>query len=173
MSSNFSRTIGPVRDNLYMPRVSVILAVHNGERYLSEAIESILHQSHSNFEFLIVNDGSVDATRNIILSNGDSRIRLIDNAERLGLPRSLNRALATATGEYIARQDADDVSESDRLARQVAFLDRNPRMALLGTWFTVVDSNGAVVRHASLPVDDFDLRWAMFFSNPFVHSSMM
>ena len=95
------------------PRVSVLMSVWNGERYLRQAIESILNQTFRDFEFLIVNDGSTDGSRDIILSN-DNRIRLLDNEANLGLTTSLNRGLELATGEYIARQDADDISLPER-----------------------------------------------------------
>jgi hypothetical protein len=156
-----------------MPRVSVVLAVHNGERYLREAIDSILHQRFGDFEFLIVDDGSTDASGAIVRSYSDARIRLLESPSNLGLTRSLNQALAAARGHYIARQDADDISEPDRLEQQVAFLDRHAHVALLGTSFRLIDPNGTIVARVPLPVDDIDLRWEMFFSCPFVHGSVM
>ena len=156
-----------------MPKVSVILAAYNAQQYLREAITSILSQQFGDLEFLIVNDGSTDDTREIIQSFPDPRIRFIENRTNVGLTRSLNRALAKAQGEYIARQDADDISEPNRLAEQVAYLDRHSDVTLAGTWFTVIDSNGSLVRRSSLPSSDLDIRWDMFFSCPFVHGSVM
>src|SRR5215467_8249434 len=106
-----------------MPKVTVLLTVYNGERYLHEAIDSILGQTFQDFEFLIINDGSTDGTRELILSYHDRRIRLIDNEYNIGQTRSLNRGLVLAMGQFLARQDADDISEPDRLASQVAFLE--------------------------------------------------
>src|SRR4051794_29608800 len=118
-----------------MPKVTVLLAVYNGERYLREAIDSILGQTFQDFEFLIINDGSTDSTREIILSYHDPRIRLVDNEDNIGQTRSLNRGLALAAGQFVARQDADDISEPERLASQVAFLEIHPEVVLLGTWY--------------------------------------
>jgi glycosyltransferase involved in cell wall biosynthesis len=167
------RTTGTIKGGGRMPRVSVILAVYNGERFLSEAIDSILRQTFRDFEFLIVDDGSTDRTRDIIGSFRDSRVTVVRNERNLGLSRSLNRALVMARGEYIARQDADDVSDPDRFAEQVRYLDHHPRVALLGTGYRHVDSHGAVAGATVLPRDDLDIRWEMFFSCPFVNSSVM
>src|SRR5690606_37374672 len=125
-----------------MPRVTVLLAVHNGERYIQEAIDSILAQTFGDFELLIVNDGSTDATRDLVLSYSDDRIRLVDNDHNIGLPKSLNRGLRLAKGRYIARLDADDISEPDRLAAQVSFLQANPDVAMVGSWYRKIDGEG-------------------------------
>lgn len=156
-----------------MPKVTVLMAVYNGERYLREAIESILGQTFQDFEFLIVNDGSTDSTRDIILSYDDPRIRLVDNAHNLGLARSLNRGLKLAEGQFVARQDADDISEPKRLARQVAFLERQTDVALLGTWYKEIDAQGNLIGKARLPCDNTDIRWSFLFFCPFVHSAIM
>ena len=117
------------------PTVTVLLSVYNGERYLRESIESILNQTFTDFEFLIINDGSTDDSRRIISSYDDPRIQLIDNEQNIGLSQSLNKGLKLARGTYIARQDADDISEPERLAKQVSYMDRNPHIALLGSWY--------------------------------------
>ena len=101
------------------------MAVHNGEIHLRESITSILGQSFHDFEFLIIDDASTDRTRELILSYDDRRIRLVENNKKLGQTRTLNRGLQLARGELIARQDADDVSEPDRLVRQRAFLGKS------------------------------------------------
>ena len=156
-----------------MPKVSVIVAAFNAENYLREAIQSVLRQTFQDFELLIVDDGSTDGTARIIRSYSDARIQLVENQRNMGLTKSLNRALNLARGEYIARQDADDISEPLRLQTQVAYLNRHPRVALLGSWFTVIDENGSEVRRTSLPTNDLDLHWAMFFYCPFVHGAVM
>src|SRR4051812_23197674 len=84
-----------------MPRVTVLLSVHNGERHLREAVDSILRQSFADFEFLILDDGSTDGTALILRSYDDERIRLIDNGTNLGLTRSLNRGIQAARGEFL------------------------------------------------------------------------
>jgi glycosyltransferase involved in cell wall biosynthesis len=149
------------------------MPVHNGEVHLRESIASILEQSFHDFEFLILNDASTDHTRELILSYDDRRIRLIDNREQLGQTRTLNRGLQLAAGELIARQDADDIAEPDRLARQVAFLESNPQTALIGTWYRKIDDRGANLGTRQLPCDWLAIRWALLFICPFVHSSVM
>lgn len=153
--------------------VTILMAVHNGEHYLRDAIRSILCQTFEEFEFLIVNDGSTDRTREIILSYDDPRIHLVDQQDRLGLPKSLNLGLRLAKGEFIARQDADDISEPQRLAKQVAFLEVRPDVALVGTWYKVIDSTGRQIGATKLPRDCLKIRWHLLFYNTFVHSSIM
>ncbi|MBN2301281.1 MAG: glycosyltransferase family 2 protein, partial [Lentisphaerae bacterium] len=97
-----------------VPKITVLMAVYNGERYVREAINSILGQTFADFEFLIINDGSTDHSRELISSYHDPRLRLIDNDHNLGLTKSLNRGIAAARGEYLARMDADDVSVPER-----------------------------------------------------------
>lgn len=110
------------------------MSVYNGEKYLRYAIESILNQTYTNFEFLIINDGSSDATEEIILSYNDDRIRYIKNEQNLKLISSLNKGLDLANGKYIARMDADDVSMPERLEKQVEFMERNLDLGVLGSW---------------------------------------
>jgi hypothetical protein len=155
-----------------MPKVTVLMAVYNGGRYLREAVESILCQTFHDFQFLIINDGSTDNTRDLIRSYDDARIVLVDNKHNVGQTQSLNRGLDLAAGQLIARQDADDISEPERLAEQVAFLERRREVALLGTWYKEIDVHGAVVDR-KLPCDTTDIRWCLLFFCPFVHSSVM
>jgi Glycosyl transferase family 2 len=161
------------RNRRITPRVTVLMAVYNGELHLREAIESIIRQTFQDFEFLIINDGSTDRTRELILSYDDPRIRLVDNKHQLGLTRSLNRGLRLAEGEWIARQDADDVSEPERLARQVGFLEKHNEVALLGAWYRKIDSDGAVIGNRELPCSWTQIRWSLLFICPFVHSAVM
>jgi hypothetical protein len=154
-------------------KVTVLMAVHNGEYYLHEAMESILRQSFCDFEFIIVDDASTDRTRELIFSFNDARVRLIENREKLGQTRSLNRGLEVASGEFVARQDADDISEPERLAKQVAFLETHHELALLGTWYKKVDAAGAALGLREVPCKWLEIRWALMFFCPFVHSSVM
>ncbi|MBD2362800.1 glycosyltransferase [Anabaena minutissima FACHB-250] len=156
-----------------MPSITVLMPVYNGEIYLREAIDSILDQTFQDFEFLIINDGSTDSTREIICSYDDPRIRLIDNDCNLGLTRSLNKGLKLAEGEFIARQDADDVSEPERLAKQVAFLETHPEVALVGTWYKDIDPQGKLIEKRNLPCNSTQIRWEILFYCPFVHSAVM
>ena len=158
------------------PKVSVLMSVYNGGRYLHTAVEGILNQKFSDFEFIIVDDASEDKTWQILSSYAeqDFRIRLIRNKDNLGLTRSLNKGLAVARGEYIARNDADDVSLPDRLAVQVCFLDNHPEVVLLGSAVRGMDESGElmgdIVRH---PCTDEGVRWKMLLHNAFWHSTVM
>jgi glycosyltransferase involved in cell wall biosynthesis len=154
------------------PVVSVVLPVYNGATYLKESIESILKQSFSNFELIIINDGSTDDSAEIITSFTDRRIKYIAQKNH-GLAKTLNRGIALAKGKYIARQDQDDRSFPTRLAKQVTHLESHPDCGLVGTWATIWEETtdtGKVHRH---PADDLTLRFELLFDNPFVHSSVM
>lgn len=153
------------------PTVSIIMSVLNGETYLRDAIDSILRQTYRSIELVVVDDGSTDATADIIKSYGDPRIVSIRNAKNVGLARSLNIGVHAARGTLIARQDADDVSEPGRIERQVGFLQAHPEVALLGTWYTEI--GGERPRQRRLPCDYTAIRWALLFYCPFVHSSVM
>ena len=123
------------------------MAVYNGQEYLRPAVDGILGQSYRDFEFIICDDGSADATWQILqeCAREDSRIRLLRNDENIGLARTLNRCLEAAKGSFIARQDADDISLPTRLAEQKAFLDRHGEVGLLSTLVDVIDTQGRVV----------------------------
>jgi glycosyltransferase involved in cell wall biosynthesis len=153
------------------PLVSILMAVYNGEKYLREAIDSILNQTFTDFEFLIVNDGSTDSTENIILSYTDVRIRYIKNEENLKLIATLNKGLDLAQGKYIARMDADDISLPERLEKQVAFMEKNPNIGLLGTW--VRNIGGVNDYDITFNSGHRNIRFELFFHNYFHHPSVM
>lgn len=156
------------------PRVSVLMSVYNGEKHVRHAIDSILSQTFTDFEFIIVDDGSTDSTVTILDSYSDARIVRRKNSQRMGLARSLNRGLALARGEFVARQDADDVSLLERLATQVAFLDREPSVILLGTAIQWIDESGQLMNQIDCqPCTDASIRWKMLLNNSFYHSSVM
>jgi len=115
-----------------MPKISVLLPTYNASAFLSETLDSILSQTEPDFELLVLDDHSDDATVDIVRSLQDPRIRLHVNAVNLGLPTNINIGLAMARGDYIARMDHDDVALQDRLRLQSTFLDRNPDVIMLG-----------------------------------------
>jgi len=155
------------------PVVSVVMSVFNGASFLAEAIESILGQSYDEFEFIIINDGSTDASQQIIDSYDDCRISVVQQ-ERHGLTWSLNKGLKMARGQFIARQDADDISLSTRLEKQVGILDTHPDVALVGTGVTVIDSSGQGVRGFIYPSDHKRLIKRLYRTgNPLPHSTIM
>ncbi|MEA2235590.1 MAG: hypothetical protein QOC81_314 [Thermoanaerobaculia bacterium] len=155
------------------PLVTVLLCVYDGEGYLREAIDSILGQTYRDFEFLIIDDASRDATPAILASYDDKRIRIIRNPENIGLTRSLNLGLREARGALIARQDADDVSFRDRLARQVAFLERNGDVAVVGSQAVSIDELGRRRARLRRCETHLGIRWQLMYENPFVHSAVV
>lgn len=124
---------------LEKPLLSVLMPVYNCEMYLKEAIESILNQTYSNFEFIIINDGSTDGSKILIESSKDDRIRYIENKKNLGLIATLNKGIELSKGDYIIRMDADDFSYPNRFEKQVIFMQENPEIDISGTWFLKSD----------------------------------
>lgn len=118
-----------------MPKISVVMPVYNTkEEWLREAIESILNQSYKDFEFIIIDDGSDESIEPVVNSYNDDRIVFIRQNNQ-GIARSLNSGFKIAKGEYIARMDSDDISMPERFEKQVTFLDNNPQITVLGSWF--------------------------------------
>jgi len=154
------------------PLVSVVLPVYNCPDYVDAAVRSILDQTFENFELILIDDGSTDATPAVLSGYADPRIKLITQANR-GLAATLNRGVELARGRYIARQDQDDISLPERLAKQVAFLEAHPRCALIGTWAQIWLENTATDRVHRHPSDNSGLQFELLFNNPFVHSSVM
>lgn len=155
------------------PEVTILMSVYNGEKYLREAIDSILNQTFTDFEFLIVNDGSTDRTVEILRSYDDPRIKIVDNEKNIGLTKSLNIGLRIARGEYIARMDADDVSISERLEKEIEFLNQKRNTGLVGTYYTLINDKGKVL-HAVKPLTDSkELKEQLLIKNQFGHGSVM
>ncbi len=152
-----------------LPLVSVIMPVYNAENYLREAIESILNQTYTNFEFIIIDDNSTDNSLKIIQSYNDPRIKLLQNNTNLGVTKTLNIGLKNARGKYIARMDADDISLPTRLEKQVDFLLKNQDYCLIGSYYQLIEDKYIV----KLPVSDESIRANMIFHNPFCHPSVM
>ncbi len=146
------------------------MSVYNGQKHLREAIDSILNQTYENFEFIIINDGSTDTSEEIIKSYKDSRIKLINNKKNLGLPASLNKAIKLSRGEYIARMDADDISEIERLEKQVEFMEKNLSVDVCGTWINILGSFKGKWKY---PTNDEDIKTRLLFNNVIVHPSVM
>ena len=156
------------------PPVTVVMSVYNGAKYLRECLDSVLSQTFSDFEFIIVNDGSTDASPRILndFARRDRRIVIIDQMNQ-GLTKSLNRGLSIARGKYVARMDADDIIFPDRLETQLEFMASNPDVGLLGTWCRVIDAAGREGDVWSTPMGHHALQWQLCFDNIFAHSSAM
>jgi GT2 family glycosyltransferase/radical SAM superfamily enzyme YgiQ (UPF0313 family)/SAM-dependent methyltransferase len=155
------------------PQISVVMSVYNGAPYLEDAVNSILQQTYANFELIIVNDASTDATPEILQKFDDCRIRVITNPRNLGLTKSLNKGIAAARGHYIARMDADDLSLPHRLERQRQFLEEHPDYALVGSSYYQIDENGQIRSLIRVLTADSDLRAGLRQQNWFGHGSVM
>lgn len=152
------------------PKVTVLMPVYNSAQYLVEAINSILNQTWSDFEFLIIDDASEDDSLKIINSFNDKRIRIIHNEVNLKLVGALNKGVDLARGDYIVRMDSDDISLPFRLWEQVKFMDKNPDIGISGGWLQNFGANDIVTHY---PVSDEEIRATMPFRNPFAHPSMI
>jgi hypothetical protein len=146
------------------PRVTVLVPVYNGERYLREALDSVFAQTFEDYELLIINDGSTDRSVEIIRGYQDPRIRLVDNAQNQGVIATLNHGLELARGHYIARHDADDVMAPTRLAKQLALLEAEADVVVVGTWVDLVDAEGRVFGQWQYPVHSPDVAWGLLFN---------
>ncbi len=154
-----------------MPTTSVLMPVYNGEKYLREAVDSILNQTFTDFEFIIINDGSTDATESIVLSYKDNRIKYIKNSTNLGLIKTLNLGIELAKGNYIARMDADDISLPNRLKHQLEFMVINPEVGVCGCNYNQL-SNSIKKYHTAFYKHDEILGY-MLFNSSIIHPSLI
>src|SRR5947208_11205951 len=150
-----------------VPLVSVVMPVYNGERFVVEAVRSILAQTFRDFECIVVDDGSTDRTPELLAieQTGDPRLVVHRQPSNMGFRMALNTGCALARGEFIARMDADDVSLPTRLERQVAFLRANPRVGAVGSAIQVIDDRGVRSRIKSYPLGSGLAAWSMLFFN--------
>jgi len=156
-----------------MPVISVITSVFNAQETLKDSVLSILDQTYTDFEFIIVDDGSTDDSLTILGQLSDSRIVLLKNKGNIGLSASLNRALSMAKGKFVARHDADDTSLPNRLKLQAKFMDENPEVGVLGGQMQVVNDKGEVVEDYTLPTSHAKLAWRLLFDRSFAHPTVM
>jgi glycosyltransferase involved in cell wall biosynthesis len=157
-----------------MPKISVIMSVFNGEKFLHSAIDSILNQSFRDFEFIIVNDGSTDNTLVILnlYALSDNRIIII-NKENTGLSKSLNTGLSIAKGEYIARIDADDICLENRFLKQVKFLDTHSDYILVGSSVIYINEDDNFIGYSSPVITNKAIKKKLKKGNPIAHPSVM
>lgn len=153
------------------PKVTVLMSVYNGEKFLQESIKSILEQTFKDFEFLIIDDGSSDGSKEIVQSFNAPRIILIENEKNIGLAQSLNKGLKLAKGQYIARMDADDISLPDRLEKQVSFMDNNPEIDVCGSWIKLFDNKKSSIR--KYPEKDLEIKAHLFFNSYIAHPTVI
>ena len=158
---------------MLIPKISVIMAVYNGEKYLKLAIDSVLSQNFRDYEFIIVDDCSNDSTPAIISSYQDERIVYIRNQKNLGQTPSLNIALNIAKGNYIARIDADDIYLQGKLQKQFVFMKKHPEVAVCGTAGIKIDENGKETAVYSPPSKPSDIYFSIFYRSPLIHVSVI
>ena len=155
------------------PRVTVFMPVYNRQAFVAESIQSILDQSFEDFELLVIDDGSTDRSTEAIASFDDPRIRLVQNDRNLGIPRTRNRGLELARGEYIALLDSDDLAYRERLSLQVDYLDRNREVAAVGSWAHRVSRAGERRTSIYRPTSPRSIRARILFVGCFKNPTMM
>jgi glycosyltransferase involved in cell wall biosynthesis len=154
------------------PQVTVLMSVYNGLSFLSESIRSVLSQTFTDFEFLIINDGSTDDVGSVLDAITDSRVRIFCQ-RNMGLTRTLNRGIRLSRGAFIARMDADDISAPDRIEKQMAVMRDNHRLDMVGTFFSIINAQGKVIEKKELIQDPIYRLWRMQFHNNYAHGSML
>lgn len=161
-------------DEPKIPKVTVLMTVYNGEQDIHKSLTSVLHQSMEDYEVVVVDDGSADRTWYVLESYAVQypRLRII-HSSHVGRARALNLGLAHARGEYVAINDADDISLGDRLLVQATYLDEHPEAVLVGGWAQVRGDDEQVLGERRIPTDDKRLRRRLALGNPFIHSTVM
>ncbi len=153
--------------------ITVLMSVHNGMPFVADAVTSVLAQTFRDFEFLILDDASTDGTADYLRALSDPRVRVITLTENIGLTVALNRGLRESRGEFIARQDADDLSEPRRLELQFGFLKTNPACAVVGSQAWLVDGRGRSLGKKNFPLGYRGICFAHLFDNALAHSAAM
>lgn len=155
--------------------VTVLMPVYNAEKYLAEAIESILHQTYQDFEFLIINDGSTDGSEEIILNYAevDSRINYVKNEHNIKLIATLNKGVKLAKGKYIVRMDADDISVPERIEKQVSFMESHPSVGVCGSYFTVFGEEVKEPYVVTRPLGNETIKASLLFTNSLGHPNVI
>lgn len=156
-----------------MPKISVILPIYNAQAFIADAVNSVLTQSVQDFELILIDDASSDRTPEILAGMLDQRIRIIRHEANLGLVTSLNEGLQSASGNFIARMDHDDIALPDRFARQLAFLEAHSSIGVVGTGYRLIDSVGALGLSYRPPITHEEISWAMPFLCPLAHPTVM
>lgn len=157
-------------------KTTVLMSVYGGWQYLPKAIDSIIFQTHRDFEFVIVDDASDDKVRDLLIdySKSDPRIKLVRNESNIGLTKSLNKGLRLASGDVIARMDADDIAHPLRLEQQLAHMKRFPNCGILATQGTMISGVDSPIKDIRIHIREVSLReHIMRHGNPFIHSSLM
>ncbi|MEA3444722.1 MAG: glycosyltransferase [Bacteroidota bacterium] len=156
------------------PILSVIMPVYNAEKYLNEAIASILDQDFRDFELIIINDGSTDNSLSILNSFTDERIKTHNNIANKGIVYSRNKGIALSKGKYIGMMDADDVAMPQKFIRQISFLENNKDFGMIGSWVILIDEKGNRLKEKwKLNAKPKEIPAIMLFMNYFVQSAVV
>jgi glycosyltransferase involved in cell wall biosynthesis len=175
MKPNSTSTKSSSNKSTSVPKVSVIMTAYNREKFIAEAIRSVLAQTFSDFELIIIDDGSTDKTLEKASGFGhDPRIRIIKNEKNLGIATTRNKALSFARGKYIAPLDSDDIwLDREKLKKQVEFLDENPDYAMLGGGIMHIDVDSKPIKKVLFPIYDSLIRNIILQYNPFAQSALL
>lgn len=160
--------------NNLSPKISVILPFYNTKPYLKEALESILNQSFSDFELIIINDASTDDSEEIVKNYlNDPRIIYLKNKTNQGIVHNLNLGLKISRAEIIARMDGDDVSLPNRLAKQYEYLTKNPKISAVGTFIRMIDEKNQAIDFRTKPIQPEEIKKNLINYSPIVHATAM
>jgi len=159
------------RHDSNIPRLTVLMSVYNNEQYVRSAIESVVQQSYNDFEFIIFDDASTDASKDIICSYSDVRIQRFFSKHNVGQAMLLNYGISVARGDYIAIMDADDISLRERFLRQITYLDQNLDISICGTWAKTFGLLGEKIW--TQPVDHCYIQCYLLFDSPLIHPTTM
>jgi glycosyltransferase involved in cell wall biosynthesis len=155
------------------PQVTVLMPVRNGAAHLPASLRSIFSQTYANFELLVIDDGSSDATAEILRAIADPRLHVITHPQNRGLIATLNEGLKLARGEFVARQDHDDLSQPTRLQKQIAYLRAHPDCVMVGSQALQIGDDDRPALALFRPRETETIRWYSCFDNPFIHSAVM
>ena len=153
-----------------LPLITVLMPVYNGFKYLDEAMKSILNQSFQNFEFIIIDDGSIDDSVKIIKSYDDNRIRLVKNRNNLGQSETLNKGLSLTRGKYIARMDQDDISMPERFKKQLDFMENNSDVDVCGSWVQLMGKYNGIIE---LETQSEEIKISLLTNQNLTHPAVM
>lgn len=153
------------------PLVSVVIPVHNGEKYIKESIDSCLNQTYDNIEIIVVDDNSEDKTLEILKNYGE-KITVLPVEKQNGLGNVINIGIRKSEGKYIARMDADDVMYPTRIQKQVEYLESNPNCVAIGGQIDIIDENSNITGHREYAIEDRDIKKNRFLFQPFAHPAV-
>ncbi len=156
------------------PKASVVMPVHNGQKYIQEALESILAQRYPNLEIIVVDDASTDETGNIVkmITQKDNRVRYLKIDKKDNLGQVINEGIKISSGKYIVRMDSDDLMIEGRIEKQIEFLENNPDHVLVGGQLILIDQDSKEISKRRYPLDDSRLRKNLFLFQPFAHPAI-